>query len=119
MLPFADMSLLASTNSVAILSSCFFSIKLLGETLVWQYDLIASALICLGGVLTIFQMNMSQEIAFTRDRIQFLLMSIKSTCLIASTIVLLIMAVVSYKRLQQNVKRFLYDLQTAVLEKQT
>ena len=35
MLPFADMSLLASTNSISILSSCFFSIKLLGETFVW------------------------------------------------------------------------------------
>ena len=66
-LPFADMSLLTTTCSISILSSCFLSIKLLGETFVWKYDLTASLLICAGSVLTIIQMNTSTETVYSRE----------------------------------------------------
>jgi hypothetical protein len=52
-LPFADMTLFASTCSVAILFCVVFSILMLGEKFICAYDLTAALLICTSSALTV------------------------------------------------------------------
>ena len=56
-LPFADMTLLATSCSTAIIISAFLSIVLLGERLQCMYDASAATCIFIGTMLTVLQMR--------------------------------------------------------------
>ena len=60
-LPFADLILLSNACSIAVIVSTLLAIKFLGEKFIWQYDLPALFMICVGSMLTIRQSNLRSE----------------------------------------------------------
>jgi hypothetical protein len=83
--PFADMTLFASTSSIAIMMSVFLSIVMLGEKFIWAYDLPAALLICSCSGLTVMQMNHEINIVYSRDHVIDLLFSFNALCLGVAT----------------------------------
>ena len=99
-LPFADMTLLATSCSTAIVWSAMLSIVLLGERLQWIYDLPAALFICIGTTLTVLQMHHKDEEAYDRQKVREIFSSYSALALISVTFFMVIFACKSYSDLK-------------------
>ena len=86
-LPFADLTLLASSSAIAIMISACLSIIFLGEVFIWHYDLTAMALIITGSTLIILQSDTTQK-TFDSERVVELLSSTRTIVFLIGTVVL-------------------------------
>jgi len=103
-MPYGDMTLFITTCSVAILFSGMLSIFLLGEKFIWQYDITACILICVGAGLTVLQMNTTILVSYDRALVKSYLVSWTCLILITFTTVLGLFALWSYLALKKHVK---------------
>jgi multidrug transporter EmrE-like cation transporter len=104
-LPFADMTLLSTTQATAIIAGVLLSIFWLGEPLVPKYDLPALALMMTGGLYLCFMTNKTITF-FTTEELGELMTSkyaIAYYCLMGITTIFSILA---YKCLMKSLKEF-------------
>jgi hypothetical protein len=110
-LPYADMTLFASTCSIAILFNALLSITMLGEKFLLAYDLTATTLICLSSALTVMQMNTQVDVVYDTDYVRGLLISFDAICLAGGTFTLASFTAASVLNLRSKVALFTSDLQ--------
>ena len=72
-LPFADLILLSNACSISVVMSTLLAIKFLNEKFIWQYDLSAILLICLGSMLTVVQSNKEEIVIDTQVALDLLI----------------------------------------------
>jgi hypothetical protein len=104
-LPFADMTLLSTTQATAIIAGVLLSIFWLGEPLVPKYDLPALALMMTGGLYLCFITNKTITF-FTTEELGYLMTSkyaIAYYCLMGLTT---IFTILSYKCLMKSLGEF-------------
>ena len=92
MMPFCPLILLAMNSATAILMSATLSILILGERLVWQYDLVAFILIS-SGCTAIFLLTKESEAQLTSEVIAGQLKSLQA---IIFAIIYIIVTVLNY-----------------------
>jgi len=87
-LPFCDLVVISTVGAFCILINYALSISLLGEKIVWVYDLPA-VLLMIGGCLMVILLSDYSENTYTPDRITDLLFSaISLICFIFSGMIL-------------------------------
>jgi len=118
MLPFADVTLFATTVAFAIVFSTLLSIFLLGEKFICRYDLPAAGLICVGAALTMIQMNTKIDLEYDRAKIAKCLISIESGLLVAMSVCIALCATAIYMRLKSVISQCKTDIQDCLTEKE-
>ena len=112
LLPFADMTLFASTCSIAILMNAFLSMNLLGEKFVCAYDMTAALLICISSTMTVLQMNTQVDVVYDIDYVLGLLVSFEAFCLCGGVFFLGSTMTGSILVMRNRVNNFSIDFET-------